>query len=257
MPDFEGPLEEFNMRLAVISDIHANLAALEAVLDDIETKSPDGIINLGDCVSGPLWPRETMELLEARGIPSVRGNHDRWLSDRPVERLASSDRFAHGSLGEDWVRKLYELPATIDVNDDVHAVHGTPTDDNTYLLEDTESGRMAPSPRAAIIERLGDAMTRAVVLCGHSHRQSLTQIPGGPLILNPGTVGCPVSPDNRLALSLEFRSPHARYAILTRRAGRWGAELFALPYDWELAAARAEHVASGAWRDALTVGSVT
>ena len=146
---------------------------------------------------------------------------------------------------------------TIDVNTEVYAVHGTPTDDETYLLEDTDSGRMTPSPRAAVIERLGEAMNRAVVLCGHSHRQSVTQIPGGPLILNPGTVGCPVSPDNRLALSLEFRSPHARYAILTRRAGQWGAELFALPYDWERAAARAENVASAAWRDALTVGSVT
>jgi hypothetical protein len=66
-----------------------------------------------------------------------------------------------------------------------------------------------------------------------------------------------VSPDNRLALSLEFRSPHAWYAILTRRAGQWGVELFALPYDWERAAARAENVASAAWHDALTVGSVT
>jgi hypothetical protein len=66
-----------------------------------------------------------------------------------------------------------------------------------------------------------------------------------------------VSPDNKLALSLEFRSPHARYAILTRRLGQWGAELFALPYDWERAAARAETVASAAWHDALTVGSVT
>lgn len=255
------------MRLAVISDIHANLAALEAVLDDTASKSPDATINLGDCVSGPLWPKETMELLEGRGIPSVRGNHDRFLRDRPVERLALSDRFAHDSLGEAWIGKLYDLPATIDVNAEVYAVHGTPTDDETYLLEDTDPGRMAPSPRAAVIERLGAAMNRAVVLCGHSHRQSLTQIPGGPLILNPGTVGCPVSPDNRLALSLEFRSPHARYAILTRRAGQrgasqrgasqWGAELFALPYDWERAAARAKNVASAAWHDALTVGSVT
>src|SRR6204780_3527331 len=97
------PSEEFKMRLAVISDIHANLAALEAVLDDIASKSPDAIINLGDCVSGPLWPKETMELLEGRGIPSVRGNHDRWLRDRPVERLAGSDRFAHGQLGEGWI----------------------------------------------------------------------------------------------------------------------------------------------------------
>jgi len=244
------------MRLAVISDIHANLAALEAVLDDIATKSPDAIINLGDCVSGPLWPKETMELLDARGIASVRGNHDRFLRERPLERLAGSDRFAHDSLGDIWIRRLHDLPATIDVNGDVFAVHGTPTDDETYLLEDTDTGRMCPSPRAAVIERLGAAMAREVVLCGHSHRQSLTQIPGGPLILNPGTVGCPVSPDNRLAATLEFRSPHARYAILTRRAGQWGAELFALPYDWERAAARAEHVAGAVWRDALTIGSV-
>src|ERR1700689_3035979 len=110
------PSEEFKMRLAVISDIHANLAALEAVLDDIASKSPDAIINLGDCVSGPLWPKETMELLEARGVPSVRGNHDRWLGDRPAKRLAASDRFAHDSLGEAWIRKLHELPATVDVN---------------------------------------------------------------------------------------------------------------------------------------------
>src|SRR6185312_6264052 len=112
---------------------------------------------------------------------SVRGNHDRFLRDRPVERLGASDRFAYDSLSEAWIGKLYDLPTTIDVNAEVHAVHGTPTDDETYLLEDTESGRMAPSPRTVVIERLGAAMNRAVVLCGHSHRQSLTQIPGGPL----------------------------------------------------------------------------
>ena len=244
------------MRLAVISDIHANLAALEAVLEDIATKSPDAIINLGDCVSGPLWPRETMELLEAHGIPSVRGNHDRFLRDHPVERLGPSDRYALAALGEAWVQKLYDLPTTIDVDADIYAIHGTPTDDNTYLLEDTDSGRMAPSPRSAVIERLGAAMSRAVVLCGHSHRQSVTQIPGGPLILNPGTAGMPVSADNRLGSGLEFRSPHARYAILTRKRGQWGAELFALPYDWERAAARAETIGSSAWREALTVGTV-
>jgi len=81
-------------------------------------------------------------------------------------------------LGEAWIGKLYDLPATIDVKrrDIRGAWHAA--DDNTYLLEDTDFGRMAPSPRAAVIERLGAAMNRAVVLCGHSHRQSLTQIPG-------------------------------------------------------------------------------
>ena len=60
------------MRLAVISDIHANVVALEAVLEDIADRGVDAIVNLGDCVSGPLWPKETMELLEARAIPTVR-----------------------------------------------------------------------------------------------------------------------------------------------------------------------------------------
>lgn len=244
------------MRLAVISDIHANLAALEAVLEDVATRSPDTIVNLGDCVSGPLWPRETMELLEARSIPSVRGNHDRFLTDRAAERLGPPDRFALGELGADWVRRLFELPTTIEISAEVLAVHGTPTDDNTYLLEDTDSGRMGPSPRAAVVERLAGAMDRNVVLCGHSHRQAVVQIPGGPLVVNPGTVGCPVSADNPKARDLEFRSPHARYAILTRRRGHWGAELYALPYDWNRAAARAEMAGSDGWREALTIGTV-
>ena len=93
--------------------------------------------------------------------------------------------------------------------------------------------------------------------CAHSHHQSLTPIPGGPLILNPGTMGYPVSPGNLLALSLEFRSPHARYAILTGRPVSGARELFALQYDWKRAAARAENVASVAWHDVLTVGSGT
>ena len=49
------------MRLAVISDIHANLPALEAVLADIRGRSVDATVNLGDCVAGPLWPRETWD----------------------------------------------------------------------------------------------------------------------------------------------------------------------------------------------------
>lgn len=107
----------------------------------------------------------------------MRGNHDRWLRDHPVERLAGSDRFTHDQPGEVWIGKLYDLPATIDVTAEVCAVHGTPTDDNTYLLADTEPGHMAPSPRAAVIERLGAAINRTVVLCGHSHRQSLSEPP--------------------------------------------------------------------------------
>ena len=79
-----------------------------------------------------------------------------------------------------------------------------------------------------------------MIFCGHSHRQSITQFPRGPLILYPGSVGCPVFADISDASSLEPRSPHARYAILTRRGDRWAAEFHALVYDWDQAASRAD-----------------
>jgi predicted phosphodiesterase len=244
------------MRLAVISDIHANLPALEAVLADIAARRADAIVNLGDCVAGPLWPRETWELLGARGIATVRGNHDRYLRSRPAERLPAGDQFALGTLQEAQTQALFDLPLSIDLGDGVLAVHGTPTADDTYLTEEILSGRMAPAARETVVQRLGAAMDRAVVLCGHSHRQSVTQVPDGPMILNPGTVGCPVFADLTTARELEFRSPHARYAILTRRGGRWGAELFALDYDWDHAAAKARDNGFPRWAEALAGGAV-
>ena len=244
------------MRLAVISDIHANLPALEAVLADIAGRGANAVVNLGDCVAGPLWPRETLELLMDRGIPTVRGNHDRYLRSRPAERLPAADRFALGAMNEAQTQALFDLPLSIDLGDGVLAVHGTPTADDTYLTEETLSGRMAPAARETVVQRLGAAMDRAVVLCGHSHRQSVTQVTDGPLILNPGTVGCPVFADASTAHALEFRSPHARYAILTRRDGRWGAELFALAYDWDHAAAKALEHGFPRWAEALAGGAV-
>jgi predicted phosphodiesterase len=64
------------MRLAVISDVHGNLPALEAVVADIKKRQVDSTVNLGDCVTSPLWPKETFEALQSLGLPTVRGNHD-------------------------------------------------------------------------------------------------------------------------------------------------------------------------------------
>ncbi|HWT08620.1 MAG TPA: metallophosphoesterase family protein, partial [Roseomonas sp.] len=86
------------MRLAVISDIHGNLPALEAVLADIEERGADAIVNLGDCVTGPLWPRETFECLAALDLPTVRGNHDRWIVEKAEADLTPAGRFARDAL---------------------------------------------------------------------------------------------------------------------------------------------------------------
>ena len=59
------------MRIAVLADIHGNLPALEAVVADLQNRRADQIVNLGDCVSGPLWRKETAELLMALDWPTV------------------------------------------------------------------------------------------------------------------------------------------------------------------------------------------
>ena len=103
------------MRIAVIADIHGNILALEAVLADLARRGgADHVVNLGDCVSGPLWPRETMERLEGLAWPTVRGNHDRRVADDPLDAMGPSDRFAHDRLTaaqRDW---LAALPITAD-----------------------------------------------------------------------------------------------------------------------------------------------
>lgn len=86
------------MRLAVLADVHGNLGALEAVLADLARHAPDAVVNLGDCVSGPLAAAATADLLMDRGFVTVRGNHDRQLFDRPASAMGPSDRAADAQL---------------------------------------------------------------------------------------------------------------------------------------------------------------
>ena len=203
------------IRIAVIADIHGNLPALEAVLADIERRGVDHTINLGDCVSGPLWPREVCDLLMGREDLTIRGNHDRWVYGSDPTRMGASDRYAHSQLNQDHRAWLGALPTSGETEHDVFACHGTPNDDNQYLVEEVSDGRLVRARLATIQKRLGDVRARAV-LCGHSHQQHLVQLPDGPLVLNPGSVGCPSYDDPGADPHVsEAGSPHAQYAILT------------------------------------------
>jgi len=187
----------------------------------------------------------------------VRGNHDRWLLDRDEASLFPADRFAYAALTSEQRHAQHAMPATLELPEGILAVHGTPSDDSAFLTEEIHEDRLIPAPRHQVCESLGAAISRTIVLCGHSHRQSLTQVPGGPLIINPGSVGCPVFADIPRANCIEPRSPHARYAILTRRGPRWSAEFFALDYDWDQAAVRARDNGFPNWAEAFVTGAVT
>lgn len=238
------------MRLAVLSDIHGNLAALDVVLKHLSTRAPDLVVNLGDCVSGPFWPRETCELLETLAMPTVRGNHDRWLRQLDTAAPSPLVSFTRELLTEAQCSKLANLPARLELDGDILAVHGTPRSDTSYLLEDDSGGRLALARAETVSQRLL-GVTARLILCGHSHIAHSAMIASEQLILNPGSVGCPRYAFDDGAWHAEAGSPHARYAIATRRGRTWDVELIALAYEWSGPAQRARDYGVSDWADAF------
>src|ERR1700710_1504436 len=139
------------MRLAAIADVHGNYLALEAVLADIRAHGIADIVDLGDMASGPLDARRTMDRLMALDAVHVRGNHDRWLVDRPLEQMGAWERPAFAQLDSRHLAWLRTVPMTLVYRDQVFLCHATPTDDNTYWLEAVSpEGAVTMAPLAAI-----------------------------------------------------------------------------------------------------------
>lgn len=229
------------MRIAAISDVHGNLAALDAVLADADGRSVGLVVNLGDLLSGALQPGETADRLMALGLPTVRGNHERQVLTTPFERMGASDRLAHDQITEEHRAWLTALPLTLQVANGVLAFHGSPTDDPTYLLDTVEQVGARPATEAEVLDRLGEAASWPLLLCGHTHLPRVAQLPTGALVVNPGSVGYPAYADDvPFPHVMEAGSPHARYAIVDDTTGSWQVDLRAVAYDWETAACTAE-----------------
>lgn len=241
-------------RIAVLSDIHGNLAALDAVLADAGRRGFDRMVNLGDICSGGLFPRETADRLTALDLPTIRGNHERQVLTLPPERMGLSDRHAAATMRPDQIAWFESLPETLRLTDEVLLVHGTPRSDVEYFLETVDPTGIREASVDEVRER-ANGVDAAVVLCGHTHLPRMVQVEGGPLIVNPGSVGLPAYDDDRPYPHLvESGSPHARYAVVEKRDGRWSVELIAVAYDWERAARDAEANGRGDWARALRTG---
>lgn len=244
------------MKIALISDIHGNLAALKAVLADAAARHVDLTLNLGDILSGGLYPSETADLLVPLAMPTIRGNHERQVLEHPPERMGRSDRHAATSLRDDQIAWLSSLPETLWPLPDVLMVHGTVASDLEYFLETVTEEGLRPATTAEAETRAGGA-DAAVIVCGHTHIPRIVRLCDGRLIVNPGSVGLPAYDDDQpFPHVVETGSPHARYAILTAENEHWDAELIAVEYDWEQAALDAEANGRDDWARALRTGRV-
>lgn len=250
------------MRLAVVSDIHGNLPALQAVCAAIDRAGVDQVVNLGDVLNGPLWPVETAELLMPRRWPTLAGNHERQLLTLPAARLGATDAHTARALSRRHLDWLATLPPSCTLGEGVACCHGAPDSDLAYLLEtvtpdlgrDGSRGIRAATP-AEVRARLG-GVSASLLLCGHSHQPRALQC-GATLVVNPGSVGLPAYDDEHPhPHRVETGSPHARWALIERSEAGWSVQFHLTAYDWEAAARRAEHNGRGDWADALRSGHV-
>ncbi|WP_332691581.1 metallophosphoesterase family protein [Devosia sp.] len=234
------------MRVAVISDVHGNALALDAVLADITRHGVDAVLSLGDNVSGPVDPAGTAERLMALGGLSVRGNHDRWTVDPSLRGSGDIDAFARAQLNSTQLDWLASLPATAVHADVVFLCHGTPHDDEVPWLDNFYAGRTTTVPGEAQVAAQARGIDYPVLLCGHTHIPRSLRLLDGRLIVNPGAVG----------MQLVHGSPDARYAIVERRASGWHTSLLAVPYDHDEAARQAAANGFPQWAQSLNNGWV-
>jgi len=245
------------MRFAAIADIHGNYLALEAVLADIRAAGIADIVNLGDMASGPLDARRTMDMLMALDATHVLGNHDRWLIDRPVEKMGSWERPAYAQLDArhlDWLRTI---PPTCVFCDQIFLCHATPADDNVYWLETvTPDGSVTISPPEAI-EKAAEGISQSLILCGHTHIARAVRLGDGRLVVNPGSVGGPgFSYHVPFPHVIEAGTPDARYAILELISGSWSVTFRHVPYDNAAMSALARQNGDPEFAAALATGRV-
>jgi putative phosphoesterase len=190
------------MRLAIFSDVHANLPALEAVLADIAATGVDVRYALGDLVGYAPWPNEVIEHLAAEGFPIVMGNYDDGTAyDRdecgcaytdPVEEALGDRSFAWTKAhvtdaNKAWLRSLHPQ---IRFEADGHRcllVHGSPRRINEYLYEDRLESSFA---------RIGAGADADVIVCGHTHR-AYDKTVAGVRFINVGSAGKPKDGDPR------------------------------------------------------------
>lgn len=244
------------MRLALVSDIHGNLPALEAVAADIRRQGVDQVLCLGDNLSSPLMPRETAQWLMTSGWPVLAGNHERQVLEWTPEAGGASDGFARAALGSaelGWLRGLQPHWAWAP---GIYLCHGTPRRDDEHFLETPRGGALGLATAAEIAERLGDH-TEALVACGHSHVPRAVRTAAGQLLINPGSVGLQAYVDDEPErYVVERGTPDANYAIVEQRDGRWHCSQHAVAYDHAAMAALAERNGRPEWAQALLTGRV-
>ena len=226
------------MRYALISDIHANLPALQSVLADISNRGVDATYHLGDLVGYAPWPNETVRALRDAGIPGISGNYDstvatdykhcgcKYEDPHQAELSHLSYEWTRLNVEPDVKTLLGELPFRIDLSPlgahlsgpKVILVHGTPTLNTVYWTQDRSDDFCMN------MARIAGAKAGDTIAFGHTHLPWHREVEGIHF-LNTGSVGRPKDGDWR-----------AGYVVLEVTGDSVSPEFVRVEYDVQLAA---------------------
>lgn len=228
-------------RVAIISDIHGNVPALDAVMRDIRARGVDEVIVAGDLIGRGPEGNLVVERIADSGYRAIRGNHEEYVLNFVRRRVPddwwvtdewAAARFMAAELAAvnaDWVEELPESLG-IDRAPGLRVVHGSP---------DSAVEGLGPWTSEATLERHLRGVGERTLVCGHTHRPMIRELSSGSIV-NIGSVGLPFNED-----------PRAQYAIFSFKQGVWHPELVGVDYD------RAEtlrrYASTGFW----TEGGVT
>jgi predicted phosphodiesterase len=202
------------MRIALFSDIHANLPALEACLANMNEHKPDAVYCLGDLVGYNVWPNEVINEIRKHRIPAIAGNYDfgigrtsndcgcAYKTNKEKEMGAVSISYTNSIIKDDERAYLRTLPAHIRVefqlNDDklnLLLVHGSPRKINEYLFEDRDEKSLL---------RIMEEADADIMCFAHTHKPYHRMLTAGPHsnthyrhAINIGSVGKPKDDDSR------------------------------------------------------------
>ncbi len=240
------------MRIGIISDIHGNMAALDAVLRDLEPRALDAIYCLGDLVGYAAHPDEVTERIRSEGIPTIMGNYDDGVGferdecgcayTNPVDKALGDQSLAWTKANVTPENKAFlrTLVSEIRLEADgrrVLLVHGSPRRINEYLFEDRP---------ISSFQRLAASSQADIIVFGHTHKP-YTKRAGDVLFVNAGSVGKPKDGDWR-----------ACYVVLDPSDAANPVEFIRLPYDVasEAAAIRASDLPDKFATDIETGGAL-
>ncbi|MEZ4864574.1 MAG: metallophosphoesterase family protein [Caldilineaceae bacterium] len=211
------------MRLAFLADIHGNLLALEAVLADLKSQSPDAVYLVGDQVNRCPWNREVMEIIHDFGWLAIQGNHDLIVGaiNTPRNRPPFTERerfrtlwWTQETLHTAHLEQMRQWPAELQISQPnlppIALIHGIPNNPFIGILPEDSNDK---------ILHYIQAVAEPVIVCGHVHRPLQRRVDRWQ-IFNGGSVGIPYNSD-----------PRAQYLLLDGKSGEWHPTFRQVEYD--------------------------